>query len=60
MSDHNTKTISRLIIEFILNEHKKNLRAKIADLLKRPITKSNIERIEQRLTELEKIFSNDL
>ncbi|MFV0251573.1 MAG: hypothetical protein AB8U53_04100 [Rickettsia aeschlimannii] len=59
MSDQNTKTISRLVIEFTLNENKKNLRAE-ADLLERPITKSNIERIEQRLAELEKIFSNDL
>ena len=60
MSDQNTKTISRLVIEFTLNENKKNLGAEIADLLERPITKSNIERIEQRLAELEKIFSNDL
>ncbi|BBJ32206.1 hypothetical protein RAS_13150 [Rickettsia asiatica] len=60
MSDQNTKTISRLVIEFTLNENTKNLRAEIADLLERPITKSDIERIEQRLAELEKIFSNDL
>ncbi|URW77212.1 hypothetical protein [Rickettsia conorii] len=60
MSDQNTKTISRPVIEFTLNENKKNLRAEIADLLERPITKSDIERIEQRLAELEKIFSNDL
>lgn len=60
MSDQNTKTISRLVIEFTLNENKKNLRAEIADLLERPITKSDIERIEQRLAALEKIFSNDL
>ncbi|AFC73502.1 hypothetical protein MCI_03130 [Rickettsia montanensis str. OSU 85-930] len=60
MSDQNTKTISRLVTEFTVNENKKNLRAEIADLLERPITKSDIERIEQRLAELEKIFSNDL
>ncbi|AFB31301.1 MULTISPECIES: hypothetical protein [spotted fever group] len=60
MSDQNTKTISRLVIECTLNENKKNLKAESADLLERPITKSNIERIEQRLAELEKIFSNDL
>ncbi|AFC72910.1 MULTISPECIES: hypothetical protein [spotted fever group] len=60
MSDQNTKTISRLVIECTLNENKKNLKAERADLLERPITKSNIERIEQRLAELEKIFSNDL
>ncbi|KJV58775.1 hypothetical protein RFEPED_1168 [Rickettsia felis str. Pedreira] len=60
MSDQDTKTISKLIIEFTLNKNKKNLRAEIADLLERPITKSDIERIEQRLAELEKIFSNDL
>ncbi|HJD60501.1 MAG TPA: hypothetical protein LFW20_07755 [Rickettsia endosymbiont of Omalisus fontisbellaquei] len=60
MSNQNTKTLPELVAEFTSKENLEILKAEIADLLERPLKKRNIDAIEKRLTELERIFSNDL
>jgi|GEM_PF-6389693 len=60
MSSQNPKTISKLVAEFTSKENLEILKAEIAVLLKRPLKKRDIDAIEKRLAELEKIFSNDL
>ena len=60
MSNQNTKTLPELVAEFTSKENLEILKAEIADLLERPLKKRDIDAIEKRLTELERIFSNDL
>ncbi|WP_395476379.1 hypothetical protein [Rickettsia endosymbiont of Pantilius tunicatus] len=57
MSNQNKKTIHNINLDFI--EREVNiLKDEVAHLLESPITDKDIERIEQRLEELEKMFYN--
>jgi len=59
MSNQNKKTVYDIALDFTEKEINK-LKDEVAFLLEnpvtKPITKEDIERIEQRLAELEKIF----
>ncbi|MGI4752731.1 MAG: hypothetical protein ACRYE8_03260 [Janthinobacterium lividum] len=55
MSNQNKKTIHNINLDFI--EREVNiLKDEVAHLLESPITDKDIERIKQRLEELEKMF----
>ena len=57
MSNQNKKTIHNINCDFI--EREVNiLKDEVAHLLESPVTDKDIERIEQRLEELEKMFYN--
>ncbi|WP_395476493.1 hypothetical protein [Rickettsia endosymbiont of Pantilius tunicatus] len=55
MSNQNKKSNYEIVLAFVEKEVNK-LRDEIAHLLENPITEKDIERIEQSLEELEKIF----
>ena len=57
MSNQNQKNIRNITLDFI--EREVNiLKDEVAHLLETPVTDKDIERIEQRLEELEKMFYN--
>ncbi|ABV78997.1 hypothetical protein BA173_00145 [Rickettsia sp. MEAM1 (Bemisia tabaci)] len=57
MSNQNKKIIHNINLDFI--EREVNiLKDEVAHLLETPVTDKDIERIEQRLEELEKMFYN--
>jgi len=57
MSNHNKKSTYDAILDFTEREVSK-LREEIACLLESPVLEEKIERIAQRLEELEKMFYN--
>jgi hypothetical protein len=57
MSNQNKKTISNITLDFVEKEIN-ILKDEVAHLLENPATEKNIERIEQRLEELEKMLYN--